>query len=103
MGLGPVHTISLPRARELARECRELRLQGIDPIAHRRVSLAARHASDAKAMTFRQCADASVASLRRVAQRAASQQWVNTLAQHAAPTLGALSVAHIDTALVLKD
>ena len=30
MGLGPLHTISLPRARE----CRELRLQGIDPITH---------------------------------------------------------------------
>src|SRR5262249_51870018 len=60
MGLGPIHTISLPRARELARECRELRLQGINPIAHRRASVAARRTSDAKAKTFKQCADAYI-------------------------------------------
>src|SRR5262245_55445634 len=54
MGLGPLHTISLPRARELARECRELRLQGIDPIAARQASKAARKLSDAKAITFRE-------------------------------------------------
>ena len=57
MGLGPLHTISLAEARELATECRKLRLQGIDPIAHRRASLAARKASAAKAMTFSQCAE----------------------------------------------
>ena len=60
MGLGPLHTISLPRARELARDCRELCLQGIDPIAHRKAALAAMRASDAKAMTFKQCADATL-------------------------------------------
>jgi integrase len=103
MGLGPVHTISLPRARELARECRELRLQGVDPIAHRQAALAARKASDAKAMTFRQCADAYIAShdagWRNASHR---QQWLSTLAQHVHPTLGALPVAAIDTGLVLK-
>ena len=62
MGLGPVHKISLPKARELARECRELRLQGIDPIEHRRASLAAQRASDAKAMTFKAAAKAYIAS-----------------------------------------
>jgi integrase len=103
MGLGPVHTISLPRARELARGCRELRLQGIDPIAHRRASLAARKAHDAKAMTFRQCADAYIASHESGwRNRLHHQQWTNTLAQHVHPTLGGLSVAQIDTALVMK-
>ena len=103
MGLGPIHTISLPRARELARECRELRLQGIDPIAHRRAALAVRRASDAKVMTFRQCADAYIASheagWRNPSHRS---QWTNTLAQHVYPVLGALPVAAIDTALVMK-
>ena len=102
MGLGPLHTIGLPRARELARECRELRLQGIDPIAHRRAALAARKASDAKAMTFKQCADAFIASHESGWLNALHrQQWANTLAQHV-PTLGALPVAAVDTALVLK-
>src|SRR4030081_3770536 len=77
MGLGPVHTISLPRARELARECRELRLQGIDPITHRRAVLAARRASDAKATTFRQCADAFIASHEAGWRNASHRsQWV---------------------------
>src|ERR1700730_4830757 len=31
MGLGPLHTVSLAEAREKARECRKLRLEGIDP------------------------------------------------------------------------
>ncbi|HJZ15646.1 MAG TPA: Arm DNA-binding domain-containing protein, partial [Stellaceae bacterium] len=35
MGLGPVHTISLAEARDRARECRKLRLDGIDPIEER--------------------------------------------------------------------
>jgi integrase len=103
MGLGPVHTISLPRARELARECRELRLQGIDPIAHRRASLAARRASDAKAITFRQCADSYIASHEAGWRNAEHRrQWSNTLAEYAHPIFGALPVAAIDTALVMK-
>jgi integrase len=103
MGLGPAHTISLPRAREIARECRELRLQGIDPITHRRAAVAARRASDAKAATFKQCADAYIASheagWRNPAHR---QQWTNTLAQYVHPTIGDLPVAVIDTALVMR-
>jgi integrase len=103
MGLGPVHTISLPRARELAREYRELRLQGIDPITHRRASVAARRASDAKAITFRQAADAYIAA-HEVGWRNAEhrRQWGKTLAQHVHPTIGDLPVAVIDTALIMK-
>jgi integrase len=103
MGLGPVHTISLPRARELARECRELRLQGIDPITHRRASLAARKAADAKAITFKECATAFVASHEAGWGNASHrQQWTNTLAQYVYPTLGEQPVAAIDTTLVMK-
>ena len=32
-GLGPTHTVNLAEAREKARGCRKLRLEGIDPIA----------------------------------------------------------------------
>jgi integrase len=103
MGLGPVHTVSLPRARELARECRELRLQGHDPIAHRRAALAARKASDAKAMTFHQAADAYIASHEAAWRNAEHRrQWGSTLDQHVHPTIGTLAVAAIDTALVMK-
>lgn len=103
MGLGPIHTIGMPRARELARECRELLLQGIDPITHRRAALADRRASDTKATTFRECADAYIASHESGWRNASHRsQWTNTLAQHVHPTLGDLSVTAIDTALVMK-
>src|SRR5690242_14445832 len=57
-GLGPLHTVSLAEAREAALQCRKLRLQGVDPIEHRRASLAAVRASEAKAATFIECATA---------------------------------------------
>src|SRR5437879_972163 len=36
MGLGSLTTVSLAQARELATECRRLRLQGADPIDERK-------------------------------------------------------------------
>jgi integrase len=103
MGLGPVHTISLPAARELARECRELRLRGIDPIAHRLFARLAQRVADATAVTFKQCADAYIASHEAGWGNAMHRaQWSNTLAQHVHPTLGELPVAVIDTATVMK-
>src|SRR5437868_14205446 len=36
MGFGPVHTVSLAEARDLALACRKLRLQGIEPSENRR-------------------------------------------------------------------
>jgi len=103
MGLGPAHTISLARARELARECRELRLQGIDPIAHRRASLAARRASEARAMTFKQCAEAYMASHEDAWRNARHrEQWRRSLMMYVYPVFGELSVAAIDIGLVMK-
>jgi integrase len=102
-GLGALHTVSLPRARELARQCRELRQEGVDPITHRRASLAARRASDAKAMTFRQCADAYITSHEAGWRNAQHRlQWPRSLARYAHPVLGSLPVAAIDTGLVMK-
>src|SRR5262245_34686551 len=49
MGLGSVHTIGLARARELARECRELRLRDIDPIEDRKQRRAAQAAAAKRA------------------------------------------------------
>jgi hypothetical protein len=35
MGIGPCHTLTLAEARQRATEARKLRLDGIDPIAHK--------------------------------------------------------------------
>lgn len=103
MGLGPVHTLTLPEAREKAREARLLRLEGIDPIEAKRARIAALRAADARAMTFKQCAEGFIkdneASWTSVRHR---QEWVGSLVRLVYPTLGSLPVAAIDTPLVLK-
>ena len=103
MGLGPVHTLTLPEAREKAREARLLRLDGIDPIEAKRARIAALRAADARAMTFKQCAEGFIkdneASWTSARHR---QEWVGSLVRLVYPTLGSLPVAAIDTPLVLK-
>src|SRR5262249_48870909 len=103
MGLGPTHTLSLAQARERAREQRLLRLDGIDPIAHKHAQRAALQAADAKAMTFRQCAEGFIRDNEKEWTNAAhGKQWTSTLATYVYPVLGDLPVAAIDTPLVLK-
>jgi integrase len=103
MGLGSLNTVSLAKARELAGECRRLRLQGVDPIEHRNGARAAARLEAAKGMSFDQCRDAFVAA-HKVGWRNAKHrsQWVNTLSTYASPILGKLPVHSIDVALVTK-
>jgi integrase len=103
MGIGPVHTVSLAMAREKALEARRLRLEGIDPIAHKKARIAALQAADAKTMTFKQCAEGFIRDnekeWKNVAHR---QQWTSTLARYVYPVIGDMPVTTIDTPLVLK-
>src|ERR1700730_11309923 len=103
MGLGPIHTISLAEARDRARECRKLRLDGVDPIEHRRASRMAAKLHAAKMLTFKECAEAYIAAHRagwRSEKHAA--QWTNTLEAYAYPVFGKLPVQAIDLGLVMK-
>jgi integrase len=103
MGLGPLHTISLAEARERARECRKLRLDGVDPVEARKAKAAEERLAAATAMTFADCAERYIAAHRtgwRNLKHAA--QWPSTLQTYAYPVFGSLSVQAIDTALVTK-
>ena len=62
MGIGPAHTLTLAEARERATEARKLRLDGIDPIDHKRARMAALRAADARTITFRECCEAYLRS-----------------------------------------
>ena len=57
MGLGPLKTIGLAEAREIAAQCRQSRLRGSDPIEDRKARRAAARLDAAKTMTFDQCRD----------------------------------------------
>ena len=103
MGIGPLALYGLQEARGKALDARRLRHEGIDPIEARRAGHMQELLDAAKAMTFKQCAEAYVKGHRagwRNAKHAA--QWEATLATYAEPIIGALPVQVVDTALVLK-
>lgn len=103
MGLGPVHTFTLEEARERARKARQQLKDGTDPLEARKVARAEAALENAKAMTFE---DASRKYFQQHELKWRNQkhraQFLSTLEQYAFPTLAKLSVAAIDTGLVLK-
>ncbi len=106
MGLGPASgktAVPLGMARGKARDLHAMVRDGRDPLAEKREQRAQAAVSDAKRMTFRQCAEAYIAAhstgWRNAAHRA---QWPATLDTYVYPSLGNLAVASVDTALVLK-
>jgi integrase len=103
MGLGPYPLIGLAEAREEAIKHRKLRHQGIDPLGEKRAQRQARRLLEASAMSFRQCADAYIASHKtgwKNAKHAA--QWPSTLGTYVYPIFGDLPVQSIDVGLVMK-
>lgn len=60
LGLGPYPDISLAEARERASQQRKLRLDGHDPLLTRRAGRDQAKLEAAKAMTFKQCAEAYI-------------------------------------------
>ena len=103
MGLGPLHTIDLATARDKARICRELVLEGLDPIEHRK-SERAQRAIDANSIkTFDECARAYIAAKRAGwSNPKHADQWTNTLKMYASPVFGMLPVHAVDTELVVQ-
>jgi integrase len=103
MGLGPIDIVSLGEARERARACRKLLLDGVDPIETRRDARLKARTEKVKSMTFRQSADAYIKA-HRPAWRNAKHiwQWESSLSKFVFPVFGELSVASIDTGLVIK-
>jgi integrase len=103
MGLGALNAVSLPEARERARECRRLLVDGVDPIKARNARREQAQLEAAKALSFAECAtayiDANKAGWRNTKHAA---QWKSTLETYAAPVIGALPIQAIDTGLVLR-
>ena len=103
MGLGALTILSLAKARERAIECRQQMLTGADPIEERNSGRRVQQLEQARAITFQQAAEQCIDSKKHEWKNAKhGQQWVNTLTTHAYPTIGKLSVAALDTSLVLK-
>jgi len=103
MGLGSAHDIPLKLARQLAAKARELRAQGIDPIDQKHAARATQRVDQARAVTFKECAEQYIAAHEASWRNAKHRyQWKASLASYVYPAIGGLPVQAIDTAMVLK-
>lgn len=103
MGLGSAADVSLADARRKADSYRDALRDGIDPIDARKRADAAAVMDAAKAIRFKDCATAYIASQKdgwRNTKHAA--QWTATLEAYAYPIIGKLPVADIGIEHVLK-
>jgi Arm DNA-binding domain len=86
-GLGPLHTVTLAEAREKARNCRRLLLEGIDPIADKRARKAAAQLEAARSITFADAAETYITDHHAAWKNEKNrQQWRNTLSTYAWPS-----------------
>lgn len=98
MGLGSYPVISLDAARDRVLALRRKRGEGIDPLDDKRAHQAAQKALAMKRKTFRECAE-RVIEIKKPewANAKHAQQWENTLATYAYPTIGDLDISMIDS------
>lgn len=102
-GLGSYLDVSLEGARKAAERCRQLRLEQIDPIEHKRKIEADKRLEEARGLTFKECATAFIDSHKAGWKNPKHEMyWRNTLEAYAYPVIGELSVQAIDTGLVMK-
>lgn len=102
MGLGAYPDVTLAKARDKAREARELVRQGVDPIERHRAAQSALRASVASALTFKETATAYMTTHETGWKNAKhAQQWRNTLETYAYPVMGDLLVRDVQKEHVL--
>ena len=99
MGLGSLAEIKLADARRKAAECRQQRLEGINPIEARE---SARRLVEASAITFRRAFETYFATKRKsLANAKHAAQWQSTMETYVFPTIGHRPVAEIEAREIL--
>ena len=103
MGLGPLHTIDLTKARARAAAAREQLLDGIDPLEARRAAKAAQAEAAKQVKTFKQAAtDYFAQHAEDWGNRKHREQFTSSMEDYAYPLIGNMSVAAIGTPEILK-
>lgn len=99
LGLGSYLNVGLKAARDKAQEQREALGRGDDPMAQRWAAKAAA----ASKLTFSQCAEKYIAAHKDGWKNVKhAEQWTNTLETYAAPIIGNIDVALVDTPHILR-
>ena len=103
LGLGPTHTVSLGEARIRARRARLMLLDQLDPIEEKRKLRATAALNAARMMTFEQAAREFYSSHSHKWRSAkTAQAFCYNMTTYINPIIGALSIAQVDTGLVLR-
>lgn len=103
MGLGPLSAISLAAARAEAVKCRTLIRDGIDPIEARNAEHRRRASETSGPRLFKTAAADYIAKHRAGwKNKKHAQQWENTIATYAQPTIGDQDVRDVDTAMIVQ-
>jgi len=103
MGIGQYPTVTLGDTRARAADARRLLIDDVDPIENRRQQRTQTKLELVRRMTFAQCAALYITSHKTAWRNSKhSAQWDATLKTYAYPLIGSLSVATIDTSLVMK-
>jgi integrase len=102
MGLGAVHTINIAAAREKARLCREIRMEGGDPIDQRDAERAALKLGAGKIKTFRDCATGYMENHKRTWGAKYAAAAPGYFERFIFPKLGDLPITKVDTHAVLE-
>lgn len=103
MGLGPLHTVSLAQARDKALLCRQILLDGKDPIEERKYQQLQTYSASAQKKTFIECAQSYIAAHQSGWKNPKhAKQWTSTLQTYAFPVIGDLPVELVDTSLLLQ-
>ena len=103
MCLGPYPDVSLLDARDKAAACRAALRDGLDPIEQRNTVKRTADSNAARAVTFKDEAEAYIEAHRAGWKSAKhAEQWTATLETYAFPFIGKQLVSEIDTALVMK-
>jgi len=102
MGLGSFDTWNLAEARERARKQRQLRDEGRDPLEERRAEREKKKLEEAKAMTFKACAEAYIKAHAVSWSKRHADEWPRSLGEYVYPMFGELPVQAVDVGLVMK-
>ena len=99
MGLGALTEVKLADARQKAAQCRQQRLDGIDPIEARSN---ARRSAEASCVTFRRAFEIFYAVKREsLSNPKHAKQWRSTLDTYVFPSIGDRAVAEIEAREIL--
>jgi integrase len=96
MGLGATHTVDIYRAREKARECRELEQDGIDPLHARKKARLDAKLQAAKDKTFRECTAEWVESNSRMWKPTTLKPVMPRFEKHIFPLIGDMPISRFD-------